>query len=179
MKYHHIVGSVQDYSISSALALEILQSCTKPLAYRVMMMAKQHQGVYINNWCETMVSPTLVHSRYHSFAPILWYTASTNWGPNETTAILQTILSNTFYFCMEIVLFGTIFYWHFYSKGSNQLHVSTGSDNSMAPIRFWTPKDALMDQLWVSFVISVVSILQKTEAWISPQLHTHLPLLTW
>ena len=28
---HHVNGSVQDCSISSALAMEILQSCTKPL----------------------------------------------------------------------------------------------------------------------------------------------------
>ena len=29
----HIDGLVQDYSISIALAMEILQSCTKPLIY--------------------------------------------------------------------------------------------------------------------------------------------------
>ena len=35
--YYHVNGLVQDHSISSALAMEILQSCTKPSMWQCQM----------------------------------------------------------------------------------------------------------------------------------------------
>ena len=51
----HNNGLVQDCSISSALALEMLQSCTKPL-------------IYWQYKCKTVVSPVHQQCRLHSLA---------------------------------------------------------------------------------------------------------------
>ena len=54
LPWHHIDGLVQDCSNSSALAMELLQSCAKPSIYQT--------------WCKSVVSPLLMHWRYYSFA---------------------------------------------------------------------------------------------------------------
>ena len=42
---HHIDGLVQDYSNSSALAMELLQSCTKPLICFIVYGKWKQQSV--------------------------------------------------------------------------------------------------------------------------------------
>ena len=68
------VGLVQDCGISSADALEILQSCTKPMIILCDIGVNVSRGYGISGaQYKTVVSPVLMHWRYHSLAIRQWF----------------------------------------------------------------------------------------------------------
>ena len=86
-------GLVQDCSISSANALEILQSCTKPLICLFSVLRSDHSSSLYSSevWpVKTAASSVLTQWRYCSLALSHWYACCLCWGltiPAHYTAV--------------------------------------------------------------------------------------------
>ena len=90
----NIDGLVQDCSISSALAMEILQSCSEAS----IQLKIQHGNISASMaWCKIAVSPVHWQWRYHSLALSHWYNQSSlkhgNFSPNYSQKTLHSSAS--------------------------------------------------------------------------------------
>ena len=84
---HYVDGLGQDCSISSALAIEILQPCAKPSIYNILRLSG---GVVV-----TAVSPSAHDNCF--FGPPKWSQGSTSYNMSRTCFLFGTVIDCTIF----------------------------------------------------------------------------------